>query len=111
MKRLGLMVVLLAVPALARPTLSNRDERRYDYALECASSTERGRVDARDTAPLSSRCKRTVKGAGSAKVHTDSRCVIKGGTLVCGGEPLRLVLDAVPLAEDLRHVLLVVEVR
>lgn len=85
MTRLALAVVLFALPALARPTLHNRDERRYDFSLECRDSTEHGHVAGQDTALLSSRCTLTVKGAGSAKVHGDSRCVIKSGTLVCVG--------------------------
>ncbi len=83
MKRFLALIVLLAVPALARPTLSNRDDRRYDYVLECRASMEHGRVSAQELAPLSSGCTLSVKGAGSARVHTDSRCVIRGHNLAC----------------------------
>ena len=83
--RLALAVVLFALPALARPTLHNRDERRYDFSLECRDSVEHGHVASQDTAPLSSRCTLTVKGAGSAKVNVDSRCVIKASSLSCTG--------------------------
>jgi hypothetical protein len=77
------VVVLFAAPALARPTLSNQDDRRYDFILECRASTEHGRVAAREFAPLSSGCTLSVKGAGSVRVHTDSRCVIRGRNLAC----------------------------
>lgn len=83
MTRLALAVVLFALPALARPTLHNRDERRYDFSLECRDSTEHGHVAGQATAPLASRCTLTVKGLGSAKVHADSRCVIRAATLGC----------------------------
>lgn len=83
MKRFLALVVLFAVPALARPTLSNHDDRRYDFILECRASTEHGRVAAQELAPLSSGCTLSVKGAGSARVHSDTRCVIRGRNLVC----------------------------
>lgn len=84
MKRLLALAVLISFPAFAgRPTLENRDGRKYDYALECGASTQNSSVGSHTTTTLDAKCKLKVKGAGGAKLEDNMKCVIKDSMLDC----------------------------
>ena len=84
MKRLIALVLLFSLPALAGPTLENRDGKRYEYDLDCGQWSKQRKVSAHGTAQLEAACTVKVKGAGQARVHHGSRCVIHRSTLDCG---------------------------
>lgn len=84
MKTFFALAVLIAVPAFAsRPTLENRDGKKYDYDLECGASTQHSSVGSHTTTTLDAKCKLKVKGAGAAKLDENMKCVIKDSMLDC----------------------------
>ncbi|MBL9036917.1 MAG: hypothetical protein JNG84_00250 [Archangium sp.] len=86
MNRFALAAALLAsTAALAfHPTLSNQDSKKYEMEIECGSSTLHTSIGSNTSTSLPHEgCKLRVKGAGSAKLAADMKCVIKNSMLDC----------------------------
>lgn len=66
------------------PTLVNRDSKTYQMDIECGSSTLHSSIGSNTSTTLSNvGCKLKVKGAGSAKLTENMKCVIKDSMLDC----------------------------
>ncbi|MBM4784536.1 MAG: hypothetical protein GQE15_43280 [Archangiaceae bacterium] len=77
--------VLVAGIALAfNPTLRNEDSKSYEMDIECGGSTTHTSISGNTSTTLSNvGCKLKVKGAGSAKLTENMKCVIKNSMLDC----------------------------
>lgn len=79
------VAVLVAGAALAfNPTLRNEDSKSYEMEIECGSSTTHTSISSNTSTTLSNvGCKLKVKGAGSARLTENMKCVIKNSMLDC----------------------------
>ena len=81
-----LLAALVATTALAASTgLTNEDNQRYSYEIQCGGSISRGSFNHGHNAWSGSveGCKLKVQGAGSATLTNRSACTIKNHMLDC----------------------------